>query len=84
MLLDRSIGYASAFTVATNLLSLLLAGVVHMNYRVLGISIIFGWLPILIVAIQGSKKPTPLDVIIMFGGFPATLASVVTLTTWLL
>lgn len=81
---DKLIGYACLCTIILEALSLWLAGLAGVDYRVLGISLTLGWLPILIVAIRRPKSPTPFDIIMMFGGFPAVLVSLAALTRWLM
>ena len=54
--------------------SFAVAATIDMNYRVFGISLIAGWLPLLIVALRRPRSPSRADHVAMFAGFPIVFA----------
>ena len=72
---------ACAWMLILDVLGLLFASA-FLHYRLFGIALILGWLPILMVALRRPQTPTISDIVLMFAGFPAVVAAFAILTRW--
>ena len=73
--------FACAWTLTLDVLGLLFASAL-LHYRLFGITLILGWLPILLVALRRPQSPTIFDIVLMFAGFPAVVAAFTIFSRW--
>ena len=80
--LAKPIPIACAWTVLVEFVGLWLAGVLGIDYRLAGLSLIFGWLPIVVVAARRPQKPSTTDALAMFAGYPVLFGVVAAFSRW--
>lgn len=80
--LARPILFACAWTLIVELVGLWLAGILGINYRLVGMSLVPGWLPIVAVAVRRPQKPTATDLVAMSAGYPVLFAVITVFDRW--
>ena len=73
--LARSLRMACLWNLALVVASFGAAALLDIYYRLFGVSLVLGWLPLLVVALRRPQTPTRADYIAMFGGFPVVFTA---------
>jgi len=73
--LARPLKMACLWTLAMTVASFGAAALLDIHYRVFGVSLVLGWLPMLVVALRRPQTPTRADCIAMYAGFPLVFAT---------
>ena len=89
MPVNRAITCGCLCTLIFEILGLVLWGsLLHFDHRLLAISLISGWIPIVVVAIRAALKRaervTRLDMILMASGFPIVLGTFIAVARFFL
>ena len=80
--LAKPIRIACAWTLLAEFIGLWLAGMLGIDYRLAGSSMVPAWLPIVAVAVRRPQKPTGTDILAMFACYPVLLAAVAVFSRW--
>jgi hypothetical protein len=61
-----------------------LGGALDVDYRIFGVSMAAGWLPMVVIGIRRPQRPTKLDVFVLFAGHPIVFFALAAFSHWYL